>query len=61
MATTEPEQVCMQAVQLPELQLRSYDPSFGQFETFPVGGVREGVPERLEDIDSVVPPDLQIN
>jgi hypothetical protein len=60
LAGTKPKQIQMQDVQFQEFQCSAHVSSFGQFEAFPIRGVREGVSQRLEDIDSVVPPDLQI-
>jgi hypothetical protein len=60
LAGTKPKQIQMQDVQLQEFQCSSHVSSFGQFEAFPIRGVCKGMPQRLEDIDSVVPPDIQI-
>jgi hypothetical protein len=60
LAGTKPKQIQMQDVQFQEFQCSAHVSSFGQLEAFPIRGVREGVPQRLEDLGSVVPPDIQI-
>ena len=60
LAAIEPEQVPMRGVQLPELQRGTYGAPSGQHEAFPADGLRQGVPERLEDSGGVLSPDLQV-
>ena len=59
LATTEPKQIPMPDLQVPQFQCDPLCAPRGQLQTLPADRIRRRVSKGFKDTHSVVPPDLQ--